>query len=173
MGANETTGVDTATVMQAMGKSARAASRELLTASTEAKQTALRAAASAMRASILQSSSTRTRVTSQPPAPPTGPASFIDRLMLDASRVEAIAKSLEEIALLPDPVGAKIAEWTRPNGLKFARVRVPLGVIGIIFESRPNVTADAGALALMAGNASILRAGLGKPSFVGRDPRLL
>ncbi len=75
------------------------------------------------------------------------------------SASRAIAKGLEEIAKLPDPVGTVLAEWTRPNGLKFQRVRVPLGTIGIIFESRPNVTADAGALSLKAGNASILRGG--------------
>jgi glutamate-5-semialdehyde dehydrogenase len=79
--------------------------------------------------------------------------------MLDPKRVEAMAKGLEEIAALPDPVGAVIAEWTRPNGLRIERVRVPLGVIGIIYESRPNVTADAGALCLKAGNAAILRGG--------------
>ena len=87
------------------------------------------------------------------------PASFIDRLKLDEKRVEAIAKGLEDIAALADPVGTVLAEWTRPNGLKFQRVRVPLGVIAIIYESRPNVTADAGALSLKAGNAAILRGG--------------
>ncbi len=87
------------------------------------------------------------------------PASFLDRLMLDAKRIEGVARGLEEIAALPDPVGAVIARWTRPNGLEIERVRVPLGVIGIIYESRPNVTADAGALCLKAGNAAILRGG--------------
>ncbi len=84
---------------------------------------------------------------------------LIDRGTLDTARVEAIARSLEEIAALPDPVGAVIAAWDRPNGLHIERVRTPLGVIGIIFESRPNVTADAGALALKSGNAVILRGG--------------
>ncbi len=79
--------------------------------------------------------------------------------MLDEKRVAGIAKGLEEIAELPDPIGTVLAEWARPNGLKFQRVRVPLGTIGIIYESRPNVTADAGALSLKAGNASILRGG--------------
>ena len=87
------------------------------------------------------------------------PASFLDRLMLDPKRIEGMAKGLEEIAALPDPVGAVLAHWTRPNGLEIERVRVPLGVIGIIYESRPNVTADAGALCLKAGNAAILRGG--------------
>ena len=75
------------------------------------------------------------------------PAAFIDRLLLNEARIAAMAKGVEEIAALADPVGTVLAEWTRPNGLTFERVRVPLGVIGIIYESRPNVTADAGALA--------------------------
>ena len=80
-------------------------------------------------------------------------------LALDPRRVEAMAKGLEDVAALPDPIGAQIARWTRPNGLIIERVRVPLGVIGVIYESRPNVTADAGALTLKAGNAAILRGG--------------
>lgn len=79
--------------------------------------------------------------------------------MLDSNRIRAIAQGLQDVAALPDPVGAVMAAWTRPNGLKFERVRTPLGVIGVIFESRPNVTADAGALCLKAGNACILRGG--------------
>jgi glutamate-5-semialdehyde dehydrogenase len=86
-------------------------------------------------------------------------ASFIDRLRLDEARLAGIVQAVSETAALPDPVGAVMAEWTRPNGLHFQRVRTPLGVIGIIFESRPNVAADAGALALRAGNAVILRGG--------------
>ena len=86
-------------------------------------------------------------------------AAMKDRLRLDASRLEGIATALDTVAQLPDPVGRVVDESTRPNGLLLRRVRVPLGVIGIIYESRPNVTADAGALALMAGNASILRGG--------------
>ncbi|MEQ1616134.1 MAG: glutamate-5-semialdehyde dehydrogenase [Hyphomicrobiaceae bacterium] len=149
---------DTKSLMHDMGVAARAASRELLTASTVAKQTALTAAATAMRGSVPAILVANARDLAA--AKEAGrPASFIDRLMLNEARIEGIAKSLEDIAALPDPVGSKITEWTQPNGLKFARIRVPLGVIGIIFESRPNVTADAGALALMAGNASILRAG--------------
>jgi glutamate-5-semialdehyde dehydrogenase len=84
---------------------------------------------------------------------------LLDRLRLDAERVEAIARSIEEIVELPDPVGSVAAEWDRPNGLHIQRVRVPLGVIGIIYESRPNVTADAGSLCLKSGNAVILRGG--------------
>jgi glutamate-5-semialdehyde dehydrogenase len=83
----------------------------------------------------------------------------LDRLALDESRIEATARGLEEIAALPDPLGQVVAEWQRPNGLKIQRVRVPLGVIGIIYESRPNVTADAGGLCLKSGNAVILRGG--------------
>ncbi|HIB69230.1 MAG TPA: glutamate-5-semialdehyde dehydrogenase, partial [Phycisphaerales bacterium] len=85
--------------------------------------------------------------------------SFLDRLELTPTRVEGMAKGLEQVAQLPDPVGRKLAEWDRPNGIKIARVAVPLGVIGVIYESRPNVTADAGALCLKAGNAVILRCG--------------
>ncbi|MGH6901602.1 MAG: glutamate-5-semialdehyde dehydrogenase, partial [Geminicoccaceae bacterium] len=86
-------------------------------------------------------------------------ASLLDRLALDAVRIEAMAAGLEAIAALEDPVGAELARWRRPNELDIARVRVPLGVIGVIYESRPNVTADAGALCLKAGNAAILRGG--------------
>ncbi|MDZ4776706.1 MAG: glutamate-5-semialdehyde dehydrogenase [Alphaproteobacteria bacterium] len=86
-------------------------------------------------------------------------AAFIDRLTLTAERVESVAAGLDAIAAIPDPVNAEIARWTRPNGLDIARVRTPIGVIGVIFESRPNVAADAGALALRAGNATILRGG--------------
>ena len=84
---------------------------------------------------------------------------FLDRLALDAARIEAMAAGLEAIAELPDPVGQSIGEWERPNGLRIQRVRVPLGVIGVIYESRPNVTADAGALCLKSGNGTILRGG--------------
>ena len=84
---------------------------------------------------------------------------LLDRLKLDEKRVEAMARALEDIAELPDPIGTVLAEWTRPNGMRIQRRRVPLGVIGIIYESRPNVTADAGALCLKSGNAVILRGG--------------
>src|SRR5262249_2145011 len=84
---------------------------------------------------------------------------FIDRLTLNAARVEAMAQSAEAIAAQPDPIGVVTSEWTRPNGLHIERVSTPLGVIGMIFESRPNVAADASAIALRAGNAIILRGG--------------
>ena len=145
-------------LMRGIGVKARSAARDLLIAPTAVKQLALTAAASALRAAvpaILKANSLDLASANEAGRA----AAFIDRLMLDGPRIEAIAKSLEEIAALPDPVGAVVTEWTQPNGLKFQRVRTPLGVIGIIYESRPNVTADAGALCLMAGNACILRGG--------------
>ncbi len=151
-------GDDHTAMMLGLGQRARAAARELLVASTEAKRTALTTAAAAIRRTvpaILEANALDLKAARDARRP----AAFIDRLMLDAARIEGIAKSLEEIAALPDPVGAVITKWTQPNGLKFERIRVPLGVIGIIYESRPNVTADAGALCLMAGNACILRGG--------------
>jgi glutamate-5-semialdehyde dehydrogenase len=87
------------------------------------------------------------------------PAPMVERLMLNDARIEAMAKGVEDVAALPDPVGRELARWSRPNGLDIARVSTPIGVIGIIYESRPNVTADAGALALKSGNAAILRGG--------------
>lgn len=144
----------------ALGRKARAAERELMLLSPDAKAEALRASARAIRAAlppILEANAAdvnEARGSGQNEA-------FIDRLLLTPERVEGIAKSVEDIADLPDPVGAVTAEWTRPNGLKISRVRTPLGVIGVIFESRPNVTADAGALCLKAGNAVILRTGSG------------
>ena len=154
----EKNSASTAELMHAMGKSARAAARELALASTEAKNAALRAAAQALRKAtptILAANAKDIAAAHEAGRP----AAFIDRLMLDEARVAAIAKGLDEIADLPDPVGTVLAHWKRPNGLDFERVRVPLGVVGIIYESRPNVTADAGALALKAGNAAILRGG--------------
>jgi len=149
---------ETARVMAGIGASARTAARELAVASTEQKNAALKAAAAAIRSSaqaILDANAKDVAAMKSGDRP----ASFVDRLMLNSKRIEAIAKGLEDIAELPDPIGTVLAEWTRPNGLKFQRVRVPLGVIGIIYESRPNVTADAGALCLKAGNAAILRGG--------------
>ena len=149
---------DTVELMAAIGRAARAAAAELALASTEAKRSALRFAAAALRAdraAILAANAEDAAAAREAGRA----ASFIDRLTLDDNRVEAIAKGLEDIAALPDPVGAIMAEWTRPNGLRFQRVRVPIGVIGIIYESRPNVTADAGGLNVMAGNAAILRGG--------------
>lgn len=148
----------TAQVMEAIGVRARSAAHELALVSSTAKNKALRAAADALREAtpaILAANAEDVAAAKEAGRP----ASYIDRLVLDAGRVAGVAKGLEDIADLPDPVGTVLAEWTRPNGLMLQRVRVPLGVIGIIYESRPNVTADAGALALKSGNAAILRGG--------------
>ncbi len=149
---------ETTEVMLTIGRRARAAQRTMALASPASKRTALEEAARALRsdrAAVLLANEKDIAA-----ARASGMASsFVDRLVLDDGRVEAIAKGLEEIADLPDPVGKVLESWTRPNGLRIERVRVPIGVIGIIFESRPNVTADAGALCLKAGNAAILRGG--------------
>jgi glutamate-5-semialdehyde dehydrogenase len=148
----------TAAVMRGIGEAAKAAGRELAHATTEQKNAALLAAAQALRAAAPQILDANAKDIEA--AKSAGRLSaFVDRLMLDDKRIEGIAKGLEDVAALADPVGTVLAEWTRPNGLRFQRVRVPLGVIGIIYESRPNVTADAGALSLKAGNAAILRGG--------------
>ena len=97
---------------------------------------------------------------------------MLDRLQLDERRVEAMAAGSKRSSQLPDPIGATSAEWTRPNGLRIQRVRVPLGVIGIIYESRPNVTADAGALCLKSGNAADPARRLGEPAFERGHPRV-
>jgi glutamate-5-semialdehyde dehydrogenase len=144
--------------MLMLGRRARAAQRAMMLARPEIKAKALTAAAAAMRASI---PAILTANANDVEAAKAGgmAASFVDRLVLNGPRIEGIAKGLDDIAALPDPVGTVLSEWTRPNGMSIARVRVPIGVIGIIFESRPNVTADAGALCLKAGNAAILRGG--------------
>ena len=144
--------------MQALGDRARDAATILATAPTARKQAALHAMASSIRASQAQLLAANAADVARAKAAGK-PASFIDRLTLTPERIEAMAHGLEDVASLPDPVGAVMANWQRPNGLDFTRVRVPIGVIGIIYESRPNVTADAGALAMMSGNAAILRGG--------------
>ncbi len=144
--------------IEQLGRQARDAARVLATASTERKNAALIAAAAALRlrahdliaANKLDVDSVREAGK---------PDAFIDRLMLDSDRIESVAKALEQIAELPDPVGRQLAVTERPNGLRIERVAVPLGVIGMIYESRPNVGADAGALCLKSGNAVILRGG--------------
>ncbi len=151
-------GATTEETMLALGRRARAAAHALSLATPEAKAKALHAAAKALRAATQDILAANAKDIEAARAAGR-PAAFIDRLLLNEARIEATAKGVEEIAELADPVGTVLAEWTRPNGLQFARVRVPLGVIGIIYESRPNVTADAGALAVKAGNAAILRAG--------------
>ena len=141
-----------------MGRLARAAAAELAVASTEQKNAALEAMASALEAGtekILEANAKDLEAAEKNGRD----AAYLDRLRLDGGRVAAMAKGLREVAALPDPVGKTMASWTRPNGLEIARVRVPLGVIGMIYESRPNVTADASGLCLKAGNAVILRSG--------------
>jgi glutamate-5-semialdehyde dehydrogenase len=149
---------DVPKLMAAIGRAARDAATVLALAATEVKNRALKAAASAVRAQSELILAANSADMQQARAGKLS-AALLDRLALDATRVEAIARSLEDIAALADPVGTVIAEWSRPNGLLIQRVRVPLGVIGIIYESRPNVTADAGALCLKSGNAVILRGG--------------
>jgi glutamate-5-semialdehyde dehydrogenase len=149
---------DVGKAMAALGRQARAAAQELALAPTKAKNAALMAAAGEMRAqvaAILDANARDLAAVREHRAT----AAFLDRLTLDPKRVEAMAKGLEEVAALADPIGSVIARWSRPNGLTIERVRAPLGVIGIIYESRPNVTADAGALCLKSGNAAILRGG--------------
>jgi len=145
-------------MMQEIGVAAKAAAHELASASPEAKNAALQAAAAAVRArkdEILAANGRDVAAAEKNGVK----GSFLDRLILDDARVEAMARGLEEVAALPDPIGTVLAEWERPNGLQISRVRVPLGVIGVIYESRPNVTADAGGLCVKAGNAAILRGG--------------
>lgn len=142
--------------MNAMGTQAAIAARELGRATTEQKNNALIAAAQKLRAQT-EELLTANRLDMDIAKEAGLNNARLDRIALDASRVESIAKALEDVAALPDPVGDVMARWDRPNGLNISRVRVPLGVIGVIYESRPNVTADAAALCLKSGNAVILR----------------
>ena len=144
--------------MCVLGIAARNAARALRETTTEAKNAALLAAAAAIRAhaaDILAANAEDVMLAKMEGLNP----ALLDRLALDEGRVEAMAVSLEDVAALPDPVGRELARWTRPNGLEIARLATPIGVIGIIYESRPNVTADAAALCLKSGNAVILRGG--------------
>lgn len=145
-------------LMMTLGHAARAAARVLALAPAEQKNQALMAMAAKIRRSAGDILSENQRDLANAKAKDLK-QSFVDRLTLTEAQLEAMAKGLEEIAALPDPVGQVSARWTRPNGLEFSRVRVPIGVIGIIYESRPNVTADAGGLCLKSGNAAILRGG--------------
>lgn len=144
-------------LMRSMGQKAKAAARILANAPTEQKNKALTAAAKLMRENVAGLLAANEADMNALPCETS--AAMRDRLLLNADRIESIAKGLDDIAALPDPVGRKLAEWTRPNGLVITRVAVPLGVIGVIYESRPNVTADAGALCFKSGNAVILRGG--------------
>jgi glutamate-5-semialdehyde dehydrogenase len=145
-------------LMQGIGAAAVEAAERLALATSAEKNAALRAAAAAVRAEVATILAANADDVRDAQTAALGDA-MLDRLRLDERRVEAMARGLEEIVALADPVGSVIAVWTRPNGLRISRVRVPLGVIGIIYESRPNVTADAGALCLKSGNAAILRGG--------------
>jgi len=148
----------TAQLMAGLGRAARAAAHALSLASAETKNHAIRKAAEEIRARAADILAANAR--DMAAARANGAAgAFLDRLALDGTRVEAMAKGLDEIAALPDPVGRVLARFERPNGLLIERVATPLGVIGVIYESRPAVTADAGALCLKAGNAVILRGG--------------
>ncbi len=142
--------------MRALGSAAREAASHLAHADASRKTAALKRAAEAIRdeATAILDANRRDMAAAKDLSP-----AMSDRLLLDQKRVAAMAQGLDEVAALPDPIGSELARWTRPNGLDIARVRVPLGVIGIIYESRPNVTADAGGLCLRSGNAAILRGG--------------
>ncbi len=158
MNKSETTPRDIPALMQEIGARARAAAAELAFAPAARKNAALEAAAGAIaarREEILAANAADMEAGREKGLS----AAMLDRLMLDEARLQGIADSLRAIAAQPDPVGEVMAEWERPSGLHIRRVRTPLGVIGVIYESRPNVTADAGALCLKAGNAVILRGG--------------
>jgi glutamate-5-semialdehyde dehydrogenase len=149
---------DIVAAMHDMGVAAREAAHALAQASSADKDVAIHAGAAAIRArsaDILAANAKDMAAAEKKDIS----GAMLDRLELDGNRIEAMARGLEEVAVLPDPIGTVLAEWERPNGLKIARVRVPLGVIGVIYESRPNVTADAGGLCLKAGNTAILRGG--------------
>lgn len=155
---HEKSGDDTVATMADIGRRARAAARPLAVATTAAKNAALLAMAEAIVAreqDILDANAIDVSNGQESGLS----ASFMDRLKLDPARVRAMADGIREIAALRDPVGDVMAQWDRPNGLHIERVRTPLGVVGVIYESRPNVTADAGALCLKAGNPVILRGG--------------
>jgi glutamate-5-semialdehyde dehydrogenase len=149
---------DTGKLMAAIGRRARDTARGLALAASADKNAALKSMADALRRqrSTIAAANARDLAMAESHG---RSAAFLDRLALTPARIEAMAQSLEVIAALPDPVGRISAQWVRPNGLEISRVTVPIGVIGIIFESRPNVTADAAGLSVKAGNAAILRSG--------------
>jgi glutamate-5-semialdehyde dehydrogenase len=147
-----------AATMDALGKAARAAAAGLARCASEQRNAALRQAAAAIRAQAETILAANAKDMQAAEARGLSGA-MLDRLALDEERIESMAQGLETVVELPDPVGQVLAEWERPNGLRIQRVAVPLGVIGIIYESRPNVTADAAGLCLKSGNAVILRGG--------------
>jgi glutamate-5-semialdehyde dehydrogenase len=149
---------DLAAMLARIGREARAAARVLALAPATQKNEALGRMAAALRAGSARILAANAEDLAE--ARKNGvTGAFLDRLTLNQTRIEAMAAGVEVVRDLPDPVGAVMDAWTRPNGLRIERVRVPLGVIGIVYESRPNVTADAGVLCLKAGNAAILRGG--------------
>ena len=152
------TKVDVETLMAGIGRNARAAAKPLAIASTQTKNAALLAMADAIEANVATILKANAEDMERAEEADLSPA-LKDRLKLDEARLAGVANGIREVAALADPVGDVIAAWDRPNGLEIERVRTPLGVIGVIYESRPNVTADAGALCLKAGNAVILRGG--------------
>ncbi len=149
---------DIAAVMAAIGRGARAAARTLALAPADQKNRALQAMAAALRGQAARILAANAEDIAEARGAGLSGA-LLDRLTLNEDRIEAMASGVEVVSRLADPVGTVMAAWTRPNGMTIERVRVPLGVIGIIYESRPNVTADAGALCLKSGNAAILRGG--------------
>jgi glutamate-5-semialdehyde dehydrogenase len=158
MTADGTAAGELGTLMRRLGEAALAARSVLAAAPRTQKDAALLAAAAALRTHQVEVLAANALDMTQAEHKDLS-AAMLDRLRLDPSRLETMARGLEAIAALPDPVGRVLEEWRRPNGLAIARIAVPLGVIGIIYESRPNVTADAGALCLKSGNAVILRGG--------------
>jgi len=156
--AQDASAQDVRAAMRAIGVEARAAARALANAPAEAKTRAILAAARILRERSGEILAANARDLAEARAKGLAPA-FLDRLALDSPRIEQIARGLEDVAALPDPVGRVLATFERPNGLKIERVATPLGVVGVIYESRPNVTADAGALCLKSGNAVVLRGG--------------
>ena len=150
--------IDVREAMRAIGAETRAAARILALATAEQKNQALNAAARLIRERSIDILAANARDLADGKAKGLG-AALLDRLMLNPVRIEQMARGVEEVAELPDPVGRVLAAFTRPNGLSIERVTTPLGVVGVIYESRPNVTADAGALCLKSGNAAVLRGG--------------
>jgi glutamate-5-semialdehyde dehydrogenase len=149
---------DTAAIVAALGQRARAAASALRNATTDAKNKALTEGARLIRAE--QAAILAANARDIDSAKAAGMSSALqDRLLLNPARIEAMAKGIDDIVALPDPVGAEIEKWQRPNGLTITRVRVPIGIIGVIYEARPNVTADAGALCIKSGNVVVLRGG--------------
>ena len=158
MNAREAIDAALATEMRAIGKAAHEAAGVLRMASPESKTKALMESAKAIRANVRAILAANAEDMKAARAARLSPA-MLDRLELNDARVAAMAQGVADVAALPDPVGRELARWTRPNGLDVARVATPIGVIGVIYESRPNVTADAGALCVKSGNAAILRGG--------------